>query len=118
MGTISGTTHMKAILSSLPGTGKHFVGNELCSSDDSVTQLIHILQFFKIFCFTNPQKKISRGVKSGELEARKYAPLSLSNDQKTSCPESHKHDGRYRVVHRLTGKVCPYEHDAKQCSPS
>jgi len=28
----------------LPGTAKHFTGNALCSSDDSVKQFIHILQ--------------------------------------------------------------------------
>jgi len=26
-----------------PGTDKHFTGNAICSSDDSIKQLIHIL---------------------------------------------------------------------------
>jgi hypothetical protein len=45
---VAGTTHIKTIFSFLTGTGSHFIGNELCSSDDSVTQLIHILHFLKI----------------------------------------------------------------------
>jgi hypothetical protein len=39
--TIGGTTHIKTIFSFSPGIGKHFIGNALCSSDDSVTGLIH-----------------------------------------------------------------------------
>jgi len=34
MGTISGMTHIKMIFSFLPGIGKHFIGNSLCSSGD------------------------------------------------------------------------------------
>jgi len=48
MGTVSGTTHIKTIFSFSPGTEKHFTGNALCSSDDSVTQLIHNLHFFTL----------------------------------------------------------------------
>jgi len=44
-GTISVTTHIRTIFNASPGIGKYFIGNALCSSDDSVTQLIHILQF-------------------------------------------------------------------------
>jgi len=45
-GTISGTTHIKTIFSFSSGTGKHFIGNALCSSDDSVTHLIHNFAMF------------------------------------------------------------------------
>jgi hypothetical protein len=45
MGTISGTTHIKMIFKFLPGIGKHFITNEIWNSDNSVTQLIHILYF-------------------------------------------------------------------------
>jgi len=48
MGTNSGTTHVQTIFSFSPGTGKHFTNNALCSSDDSVTQLIHTLRYFTI----------------------------------------------------------------------
>jgi hypothetical protein len=40
--TIRGRTSIKTIFSFSPSTGKHFIGNELSSSDDSVTQVIHI----------------------------------------------------------------------------
>jgi midasin (ATPase involved in ribosome maturation) len=60
MATISGTTHIQMIFSFWTGTGKRFIGKALCSSDGSVTQLIHILHFVSInFTFTNPQKKNS-----------------------------------------------------------
>jgi hypothetical protein len=42
MTTISGTTHIKMIFIISPGNGKHLDGKVLCSSDDSVTQLIHV----------------------------------------------------------------------------
>jgi hypothetical protein len=55
---ISGTTHIKTIFSFLSGTGKHFIGNALSSSKDSVTQLFHIMHFLMINnAFYNPQKK-------------------------------------------------------------
>jgi hypothetical protein len=40
MGTINGMTHIKTIFSISPGIGEHFIGNVLCYSDDSETQLI------------------------------------------------------------------------------
>jgi hypothetical protein len=43
MVTINGMTHLKKIFSLWTGTEKRFIGNTLCSSDDSATQLIHIL---------------------------------------------------------------------------
>jgi hypothetical protein len=48
IGTTSDMTHIKIIFSFSPGNVKRFIGKTLCSSDDSVTQLIHILQFFTI----------------------------------------------------------------------
>jgi len=45
MAAISSTTHIKTTFSVSPGIAKHFTGNALCSSDDSVTQLIRILRF-------------------------------------------------------------------------
>jgi hypothetical protein len=47
-GTICDMTYIKKIFSSSPDTAKHFTGNKICSSDDSVMQLIHILHFFTI----------------------------------------------------------------------
>jgi hypothetical protein len=67
MGTISGMTYIKIIFSFLSGTGKHFIGYTLSSSDDSVMQLIHILHFFTINnVFYKLLEEKSRGVKSGE----------------------------------------------------
>jgi hypothetical protein len=40
MGTISGKIHIMTILSFWPGVAKHFIGDALCSSDASVTQLM------------------------------------------------------------------------------
>jgi len=58
MGTISSMTHAKPIFSFSPGTGKHFIGNALCSPDDFVTQLIHILHFFTVNnVFYKPEHK-------------------------------------------------------------
>jgi hypothetical protein len=67
MGTIGGTTHIKTIFSFWTGTGKHFIGNALCSSDDSVMQLTHILKNFTVNMFKKNKENIqtSRGVKSG-----------------------------------------------------
>jgi len=41
-------SHIKIIFIFLPNNGKYVSGNTLCNSDDSVTQLILILHFFKI----------------------------------------------------------------------
>jgi len=46
MGTISGTTHLKTKFSFSSGNDMHFIDEALCSSDNAVTQLIHILNFF------------------------------------------------------------------------
>jgi anti-anti-sigma regulatory factor len=65
MGTIIGTIHIKTIFSLSPSTGKRFIGNVLCSSDDSVTQLIHILHFLTIEnIFHKHSEDTSRRVKS------------------------------------------------------
>jgi hypothetical protein len=45
MGNISGTAHIKTLFSLSPVTGKHLIGNAICSSDDFVTQLIQVLDF-------------------------------------------------------------------------
>jgi hypothetical protein len=58
--------NIKMIFGSSPGIGKHFVGKALCSSNESVTYLIHILQFFMTSIFYKPQEKKYRGIKSGE----------------------------------------------------
>jgi hypothetical protein len=61
MGIISSTTHTKTF-NFLPGTGEHFNGNSLYSSDESVTQLIHIWNFPTINnAFCKPaEEKIQR----------------------------------------------------------
>jgi hypothetical protein len=66
LGTISGIMHMKTIFNFLPGVGKYFTGNTFCSSEISVTHLIHVLHFIMLMSFINPQKIKSREVTSGE----------------------------------------------------
>jgi len=109
IGITSGTTHIKTIFSLSPGTDKNFIGNALCSSDDSITQLIHILYVFTInSAFYKPHNKKSRGVKSEERGVQGVGlppPPLLSNNWETPCTQTHEHDGRSRVVHHLTGKL-------------
>jgi hypothetical protein len=63
MGNTIGTTHIKTAFSLLPGTGKHFIGNALCRSDDSVTNFIYILHFFMINnAFYKPPKEIIKKI--------------------------------------------------------
>jgi len=46
--TLLVTWYIKMIISFLPGIGKHFIGNMLCSSDNSVMHVIAILHFVTI----------------------------------------------------------------------
>jgi len=67
MVTISDKTHIKTIYSLSSGICKYFIGNALCSSDDSVTHLIHILDFATVnYAFYKPPEEKYRKVKSGE----------------------------------------------------
>jgi len=68
--------------------------------------------------FTDTEGKNPEESKLENGETRVWAPVFLSNDQKTLCLERHEHDGRSGVVHHLTGKIYPQVHDSKQCSPS
>jgi hypothetical protein len=119
MGTISGTTHIKTIFSFSPGTGRNLIGNALCNSDDSVTQLIHILHFLTIECvYYKPQKKISSGVKSGERGDQGIGPPLPSQRWGNSL-------SREARIQRGGGgggewgrKLFPRGHDVRQCSPS
>jgi hypothetical protein len=119
MGAIIDMTHVKTIFSLSLGTDRYLIGNTLCNSDDSVTQLIHILHFFttnNIF-----YKPLRRHPEESNLEnerSREWVPFFLSNDPKTPCPKRYEHDGRKEVVHHLTGKLFPQGHESKQCSPS
>jgi hypothetical protein len=60
MGTISGTTHIRTVFSFSPGIGRHFTGNELCSSDDSFnTTLSHLVLIYDKQCLLLiPEAKI------------------------------------------------------------
>jgi hypothetical protein len=60
MVTIGGMTHIKMIFSLLPGISKHFISNTLCSSDNSVMQLIYSFHFFTTHNVFNkpPEEKI------------------------------------------------------------
>jgi hypothetical protein len=62
MGTITGRTHINMTFSFWTASGKHFIGNALCSSDDSVTQLIHIFHSSTIsnVFYKPPEEKIQR----------------------------------------------------------
>jgi hypothetical protein len=66
-GKSSGTTHIKTILSFSPTTDKYPIGNELCSFDDSVMQLIYIYIYiylapfhYKQCLLQTPRRKIHR----------------------------------------------------------
>jgi hypothetical protein len=121
MGTVRGKTHIKMILSFWTGTGKHFIGNVLCSSDDSVTQLIHILHVIaiNIVFYIPPEERIQRNKTNLENEgAREWDPFFLTNNQEVPCPERYEHSGTSEVLHYHTLKLFPQGHDAKQCCPS
>jgi hypothetical protein len=45
MGTINDMTHIKTIFSFLPGNGRHFIGNVLCSSDGCCAAYSHFALF-------------------------------------------------------------------------
>jgi len=53
-----------------------------------------------IMSFTNPHKKISKGVKSEEQGHQRMEPPPPTNDQEIPCPERHEHNGRSDVVDR------------------
>jgi hypothetical protein len=79
-----------------PGIGKHFIGNTLCTSDDSVAEFIyvlHIVMISRVF-YKCPEKK-SKQVKSGNKRAREWV-LILSNDQETLCTERQNTVGEVR----------------------
>jgi len=85
MGTISGTTRIKTIFSFWTGIGKHFIGNALCRSADSVMQLSHT---FHILTISNAfhklrQEKIQRSQIWRTRGTREWVPVFLSNDQGT-----------------------------------
>jgi len=83
MVTISGTTHIKTILSFSPGTGEHFIGNKLHSSDKSDVQFIHILHLFMVNSVTfKPSPEESN--MENEWDQR-MVPVVLSNDKGTPC---------------------------------
>jgi len=59
--TISDTRHIKTIFSFSPGTGKHFIGNALCSSDGYRATHSHFAHLhYKRCLLQTPGKKIQR----------------------------------------------------------
>jgi hypothetical protein len=78
MATISGKTHIKTIFSFSQGTGKNFICNALCSSEDSFTQLIHILHFFHIeqYLLQQPPRRNNSEESKPENEGAKEWVLS------------------------------------------
>jgi len=45
------------------------------------------------------------------MGSRNVSPLFLSNGEENPCPERGEHDGCNEVMHHLTGKLFPQEHD-------
>jgi hypothetical protein len=91
MGTTSGTTHIKTMFSFSQGTGQHFIGNDLCISDDSVTQRIHVLQLFTINdVFYKPTK-------------RKYFRESSLENGEATCWMVHHSTSPFAFLHFWTG---------------
>jgi len=116
MVTFSGTAHIQMI-SFLPGTGKHFTGKPLCSSDDSVMQLkdlepVHDEQYLTLTCI-----KKSIGDKFGKWIARKWVPSTYRIIRKFPVQKGRNTTGESETVHRVNGKLFPQEHNEKQCSP-
>jgi len=107
MDTISGTIYINTIFSFLPCINEHFTGNVLCSSDNSVMQLIHIFHFFMInsVFYKPPEKIIWRRCR--EQGCQGMGPFFPSNNQEIPCPERHRHNGRSEVVHSKTGNLFP-----------
>jgi len=108
MGTSSGTTHIQTIFSIWTGTDKHFIGNALCSS----------FTFCSFFTINNIFYKFPRSNTEGsnlEDESGTHSlnsiPLLHIQRSGNSCPERPEHDWISDVVHRLTGKLFPQEHD-------
>jgi hypothetical protein len=103
----SGTTHIKTIFSFSPGTGMRLIGNAFCSSDDSVTQLIHILHFFTInIVFYNTLKS-----KSGELDGQgMVTPLTIQ-PLGNSLSRRRERGVVSKMEYHPTGKLLPRGHD-------
>jgi hypothetical protein len=120
MGAISGMIHIKTIFIFTSGTDKHFICNAVCSCDDPVTELIHILHFFKInsIFYKPPEEKNPEESNLKGKGAGNSSTLFPSINRKTLCPQRHKCDEKSEVMHQLTVKLFPQGHDAKQCPPS
>jgi len=84
MGTISSTVHIKTIFNFLSGMSKDFIGNTLCSSDNSVMQHIHILHFFTIDSVPNKPLE-EKNPEESNLETEEAREWVLS-----SCPVTRK----------------------------
>jgi len=94
-GIISSTTHIKMVLTFWPGTGKHFISNAPCSSDDSVTRLIHMLHF--LTRFTNREKR-GRGIKYGVTTGLvKLSPSSYPTFRKLPVQKGTDTTGEVRL---------------------
>jgi hypothetical protein len=76
MGTVSSTTHIKTISSFSPGIGKHFHIKALYSSDNSVTQLVHILQD-EYFLLQTPRIKYLEETNLENVVARELTSSSF-----------------------------------------
>jgi hypothetical protein len=121
MSTSGGTTHIKTILIFSPDMGMNFTDNALCSPDNSVTHLIHILDFFygkQCPLQTQDEKKIQRSQIWRTRYPRNEFPSCCVKIRKSPYLERHKHNRRTEVMYDLTGKLFPQRHDAKYCSPS
>jgi hypothetical protein len=80
MDTISGTTHIKTIFSFWTGDVRNFIGNALCISNDSVTQLIHTVYFSIIISVVSNLRNKYPVYWNLENEGTRYwSPLFLFN---------------------------------------
>jgi len=78
IGTISGMTHMKMIFNFLTGTGKHFIGNALCSSDDCHATHSHFALFHnKQYLLQTPRRKKQEDSNLENEGARKWPSPSF-----------------------------------------
>jgi hypothetical protein len=114
MGTISGTTHIKTIVSFWPDIDILFVTHSaallsrnsftFCTFHDSLLQ--------------NPWGRTLGGVKSAERKDQAMFPHLLSGGLEISCPERHEHNWWNGMVHHLTGTLFREGQHSQKCQQS
>jgi hypothetical protein len=109
IGTISGTTHFKALFRFSPGAGENFVDDTLCISNNSFLQFIRVLHPSSVnkAVYKPPKRNKLKGEGTGVggvQGIRRPVPVQGSGNS-LSRKVRNEHDGRSEVVHRLTSEM-------------